>query len=179
MDRFSYQESCHLNTHRLAGFADIGFAPDPSGDGDIRLTVEQNAIFSGVPDDKVQDLLAQPLMHKFPTQPANLSANLVSCTGNQFCGFAKIETKNTAVAMTEKLEAALDVPAGVRIHWTGCTNSCGQVQVRPCEDFAITRFCYLLVDHGISCCKLLHFVSSLEAPQGPDIELNKVLVLWI
>ena len=31
--------------------------------------------------------------------------------------------------MAEALEALVDLPRDVRIHWTGCPNSCGQVQV--------------------------------------------------
>lgn len=45
----------------------------------------------------------------------------------QFCGLAVIETKNRAMAVVEKLEQQLDFPKKVRIHWTGCPNSCGQV----------------------------------------------------
>lgn len=31
------------------------------------------------------------------------------------------------MAIVEKLEQQLDIPEAVRIHWTGCPNSCGQV----------------------------------------------------
>jgi hypothetical protein len=65
-----------------------------------------------------------------PPAPGNLERGLVSCTGSQFCGFALIETKQRAMAVVEKLEAALDIPKAVRIHWTGCPNSCGQAQVQ-------------------------------------------------
>ena len=54
---------------------------------------------------------------------------LVSCTGSQFCPVALIETKNRALAVVHKLEAELDIPRAVRMHWTGCPNSCGQAQV--------------------------------------------------
>lgn len=52
----------------------------------------------------------------------------VSCV-LQFCGLAVIETKNRAMAVVAKLEEQLDFPKKVRIHWTGCPNSCGQVRV--------------------------------------------------
>lgn len=32
------------------------------------------------------------------------------------------------MAIVEKLEQQLDIPEAVRIHWTGCPNSCGQVK---------------------------------------------------
>ena len=51
----------------------------------------------------------------------------------QYCGLAVIETKNRAMAMVEKLEQQLDMPKKVRIHWTGCPNSCGQVSHLPCN----------------------------------------------
>ena len=54
---------------------------------------------------------------------------LVSCTGSKFCNFALIETKARSVAMIRELEAELSVPKPVRIHWTGCPNSCAQPQV--------------------------------------------------
>jgi ferredoxin-nitrite reductase len=68
-------------------------------------------------------------LEKFSVAPATLSRSLVSCTGSQFCNFALIETKNRAQALINELEAELDSPTPVRIHWTGCPNSCGQPQV--------------------------------------------------
>jgi ferredoxin-nitrite reductase len=73
--------------------------------------------------------LQEPLLERFSVNPDNLMRGLVSCTGSQFCGFALIETKNRALAFVKALEAELSLPQPVRIHWTGCPNSCGQPQV--------------------------------------------------
>ncbi len=99
------------------------------GDGDIRLTVEQNVLIPFIPDARLEAFLAEPLVLKYSPNPGPLLRSLVSCTGNQFCNLALIETKNRAVALAETLEATLDMPQPVRIHWTGCPNSCGQPQV--------------------------------------------------
>ncbi len=99
------------------------------GDGEIRLTVEQNLIIPNVPDSRLEDLLKEPLLKVFTIDPPALERALVSCTGNQFCNFALIETKNRALALVHELDLELDVPKSVRIHWTGCPNSCGQPQV--------------------------------------------------
>ncbi|MFT0727890.1 ferredoxin--nitrite reductase [Synechococcus sp. F70.1] len=99
------------------------------GSGELRLTVEQNVLIPNVPDSRVGPLLQEPLLKKFSPNPGPLQRGLVSCTGNQFCNFALIETKNRAVALMEELEAELEIPQTVRIHWTGCPNSCGQPQV--------------------------------------------------
>jgi len=99
------------------------------GDGSVRLTCEENVLFPNIPNDKVPKMLEEPLFQKFKVFPGALEGGLVSCTGSQFCGLALIETKNRAMALVAKLEAELDLPRPVRIHWTGCPNSCGQAQV--------------------------------------------------
>jgi ferredoxin-nitrite reductase len=102
---------------------------DVYGNGEIRLTVEENLIIPNVADAKLEGLLAEPILEKFSIDPTPLNRALVSCTGAQFCGFALIETKNRALAMIKELDAELTLTKPVRIHWTGCPNSCGQPQV--------------------------------------------------
>ncbi|QUS61158.1 ferredoxin--nitrite reductase [Synechocystis sp. PCC 7338] len=121
----------HVPVGRLYAndFFELSRLADSYGNGEVRLTVEQNLILVNVPDDKLEALLAEPLLTKFKVDPHNLQRSVVSCTGAQFCKFALIETKNRALAMVEALEKELTVPSPVRIHWTGCPNSCGQPQV--------------------------------------------------
>ncbi len=99
------------------------------GKGEIRLTVEQNLIIPHIPDSRLDAFLAEPLLQRFSLEPDTLTQGLVSCTGSQFCNFALIETKNRALAMIKALETELFLTQPVRIHWTGCPNSCGQPQV--------------------------------------------------
>ncbi|MBD2446618.1 ferredoxin--nitrite reductase [Nostoc sp. FACHB-152] len=99
------------------------------GSGEIRLTVEQNIIIPNISDSSLGTLLAEPLLERFSINPGVLERSLVSCTGAQFCNFALIETKNRALATIKALEADLAFTQPVRIHWTGCPNSCGQPQV--------------------------------------------------
>lgn len=100
------------------------------GSGEIRLTLEQNLILPNIPDTRLETFLAEPLLQeRFIINPDYLNRGLVSCTGKEFCGFAIIETKNRAMAMIKELEQELIQPRPVRIHWTGCPNSCGQPQV--------------------------------------------------
>jgi len=58
-----------------------------------------------------------------------IARGLVACTGAQFCGVGLVETKTRAIELAEKLEAAYDIPQTVRMHFSGCPNSCGQSQV--------------------------------------------------
>ncbi|MBD2413865.1 ferredoxin--nitrite reductase [Nostoc calcicola FACHB-389] len=99
------------------------------GSGEIRFTVEQNIVIPNVAESRLATFLTEPLLERFSISPGLLTRSLVSCTGAQFCNFALIETKNRALAMIKALEEDLIFTHPVRIHWTGCPNSCGQPQV--------------------------------------------------
>ena len=99
------------------------------GAGELRLTVEQNVIIPHISFENLELVKAEPLLNKFSPNPSPLTRSLVSCTGSQFCGLAIVETKNRALAISRELEQRLSLPNPVRIHWTGCPNSCGQPQV--------------------------------------------------
>jgi ferredoxin-nitrite reductase len=102
---------------------------DEYGTGEIRLTVEQNFIVPNVPNDRVDAILNERLFREYTPFPGKLVSNMVACTGNQFCGFAQIETKRQALEMAEHLESVLELSKDVRMIWTGCPNSCAPVQV--------------------------------------------------
>ncbi|PNH10821.1 Ferredoxin--nitrite reductase, chloroplastic [Tetrabaena socialis] len=126
---------------QAADFDDIAAVAEQYGDGTVRITCEENVLFVNVPDAKLPQMLADPLFKRFTASPGPLLSGMVSCTalelkrartvcsGNQFCGFGLAETKARAVKVVEMLEAQLDIPRAVRIHFTGCPNSCGQAQV--------------------------------------------------
>ena len=99
------------------------------GNSDMRLTVEQNLLVTNVSDEQVSALLQDPLLQKFPAEPDNLMRGLVSCTGSQFCPVAIVETKNRSLTLTHQLIEDYHLPKVVRVHWSGCPNSCAQPQV--------------------------------------------------
>lgn len=111
---------------------EIADLADSYSNGEIRLTVEQNFILPNVDDDKVDALLKEKSLgegSRLKVNPGFIEGNTVSCTGAQFCGLALVETKAHAEAVAKKLEDLVTVDRPIRIHWTGCPNSCGQVQV--------------------------------------------------
>jgi len=111
---------------------DLADLAEKYSDGEIRLTVEQNVILPNVEEDKISELLAESVLgsdSRLKANPGFIEGNLVSCTGAQFCGLALIETKANAESLVQKLEEIVTVDRPIRIHWTGCPNSCGQVQV--------------------------------------------------
>jgi ferredoxin-nitrite reductase len=112
-----------LSPEQMRGLANI--ARD-LGDGDIRLTVWQNLLISGVPDDRVALARAAIGALGLSTEANSVRAGLVACTGNSGCKFAAADTKRHAedIARWCDTRVALDVP--VNIHLTGCHHSCAQ-----------------------------------------------------
>ncbi len=98
------------------------------GNGEIRLTVEQNAIIPHIANENIDTFLSEPLLEKFTINPSTLIRSVISCTGARYCNFAIIETKQRALKLAQELDRELDIPNRVRLHWTGCPNSCGQPQ---------------------------------------------------
>jgi ferredoxin-nitrite reductase len=99
------------------------------GQGEIRFTVEQSLLIPHVSERLLAHLFEEPLLKKFSPDPDPLLRGLVSCTGAQFCNLAIIETKERALKLSQILADELDLPLPVRIHWSGCPNSCGQPQL--------------------------------------------------
>eukprot|EP00274_Cyanoptyche_gloeocystis_P008209 CAMPEP_0196651456 /NCGR_PEP_ID=MMETSP1086-20130531/401_1 /TAXON_ID=77921 /ORGANISM="Cyanoptyche gloeocystis , Strain SAG4.97" /LENGTH=608 /DNA_ID=CAMNT_0041981457 /DNA_START=32 /DNA_END=1858 /DNA_ORIENTATION=+ len=123
---------CHVPVGRLhpADMLDLARVADAYSAGEIRLTVDQNVIFPNVSTEDVVKILGENLLNtKFLPNPTPLVSELVSCTGAQFCGFALVETKNRSLQIAQELDAELFLDRPVRIHWTGCSNSCGQPQL--------------------------------------------------
>jgi ferredoxin-nitrite reductase len=121
----------HVPVGRLSAqdMFDVARLADVYGEGEIRLTVEQNIIIPHIPDTRLDVLMGESLLERFSIAPSPLVRSVVSCTGAQFCNFALVETKQRAIAIARQLDATLSLPRPVRIHWTGCPNSCGQPQV--------------------------------------------------
>jgi len=96
------------------------------GDGDLRLTVWQNLLVSGVADDNVEAAKAAIEALGLDWRANALRAGLVACTGATGCKFAAARTKEHALDIVAHLEGRLSLDAPVNIHLTGCHHSCAQ-----------------------------------------------------
>jgi ferredoxin-nitrite reductase len=96
------------------------------GDGDIRLTVWQNLLISGVADAHVADAVAAIDAAGLATTASAVRAGLVACTGNVGCKFAAADTKRHAEEIARWCEGRVDLDGPVNIHLTGCHHSCAQ-----------------------------------------------------
>ncbi|HWZ41558.1 MAG TPA: NirA family protein [Bradyrhizobium sp.] len=96
------------------------------GDGDIRLTVWQNFLISGVRDENVA--LAGAAIEKLglSIKASEIRAGLIACTGNAGCKFAASNTKLHAADIADWCEPRVNIDTPLNIHLTGCHHSCAQ-----------------------------------------------------
>jgi len=112
-----------LTARQMRGLAKIA---QDLGDGDIRLTVWQNLLISGIASDKI--IVAQAAIKALglATQATSIRAGLVACTGNVGCRFSASDTKRHAEDIAQWCEGRVDLDSPVNIHLTGCHHSCAQ-----------------------------------------------------
>ncbi len=95
------------------------------GSGSIRLTVGQNAIIADVSEGKLPALLDEPLLSRLSPDPSSYARGLVSCTGNDYCNLALIETKSVSRRVIEALDSLYPDAGPLRMYWSGCPAGCG------------------------------------------------------
>jgi len=112
-----------LTGEQMRGLARIA---QDLGDGDIRLTVWQNLLISGLRDENVA--LAAAAIEKLglAVKASQIRAGLIACTGNQGCKFAASDTKRHAAEIGDWCEPRVNVETPLNIHLTGCHHSCAQ-----------------------------------------------------
>jgi ferredoxin-nitrite reductase len=101
-------------------------------DASVRLATDQNFIITHVPEENVDDLLAEPFAEAYQPDPGPFARGAVGCTGSEFCNYGIIETKNRVKRWARKLDDRIDTPDDldvVRMHMSGCSASCAQPQI--------------------------------------------------
>jgi len=96
------------------------------GDGDIRLTVWQNLLISGVRDDNAELAIAAIEKTGLAVKASQIRAGLIACTGNAGCKFAASDTKRHAAAIGDWCDGRVEIDTPLNIHLTGCHHSCAQ-----------------------------------------------------
>ena len=86
-------------------------------------------IIPHVSDQKLGELLDEPLLQVLRYDPSAIMRGLVSCTGIEFCNLAVIETKKRALDMARTLEQTLGAVKPITVAWSGCPVGCGNHHV--------------------------------------------------
>jgi len=101
--------------------------------GSVRLATDQNIIVTGIPEDRLEEFLAEPLLQTYSPDPGPFSRGVVACTGSEFCRFAIVETKARAVRWAREMDAEYEAgelgQESVSMHFSGCSASCAQPQI--------------------------------------------------
>ncbi|MDT5410488.1 MAG: hypothetical protein QOG14_2708 [Mycobacterium sp.] len=107
---------------------------EQAGSQRVSFTPYQKLIILGVPDDKLDELIAGLDALGLPSRPSRWRRNLMACTGIEYCKLSFAETRVRSQSLVPELErrlndlnTQLDVPVTVNIN--GCPNSCARIQI--------------------------------------------------
>ena len=95
--------------------------------GEVRVTNMQNLLIVNVPRENVDSLARELTTAGLPVQGSPFWRGAVACSGSEFCKLAITETKTFSRWLVEELEERLPgFEQHLKLHVTGCPNSCGQ-----------------------------------------------------
>lgn len=113
-----------LNGEQLRAAAD---ASDRHANGEVRLTLMQNLLIVNVRNEATQQLAQELERAGLQISGSAFFRGTVACTGSEYCKLAITETKGFARWLVEQLDDRMPgFEQQVKIHITGCPNSCGQ-----------------------------------------------------
>ncbi len=99
------------------------------GDGQVRVTMEQNFVFRWVKVGDVHQLYARLAAAGLGLAGAGSVADVVSCPGAESCRLAVTQSRGLGRLLEEGLRSRPDLVEaadGARIKISGCPNGCGQ-----------------------------------------------------
>ena len=107
----------------------LALLADASGDGTVRLTMEQNAVMRWVRKDEMPGLFARLAAADLARAGAGTPSDVVSCPGAESCRLAVTQSRGLgrllADALIERRDITDAMPA-LDIKISGCPNGCGQ-----------------------------------------------------
>jgi len=113
-----------ISPDQMLATADLaeGFA-----NGEVRTTTMQNLLILNVPAARAAALAKELDAIGLRVGGSPFFRGAVACSGTEFCKLAITETKSYARWLVEEMEDRLpEFDQDLRLHVTGCPNSCGQ-----------------------------------------------------
>ncbi len=97
------------------------------GTGELRTTIMQNLLMVNIPKDKTETVARELTSAGLPVAGSPFRRGAISCTGTEFCKLAISETKGFTRWLVDELEERVpEFDQQLKLHVTGCPNSCGQ-----------------------------------------------------
>jgi sulfite reductase (ferredoxin) len=116
-----------LSGDQLIALADLA---EEFGDGHLRATIMQNIVIANVPHARTTELVHALNRIALQVEVSPFWRGAIACTGTEFCKLAIAETKAFSKWLTAELEDRLPTfDQQIKLHVTGCTNSCGQAWI--------------------------------------------------
>ena len=152
------------------------------GDGEARVTVEQDLLLRWVGDRDVPALYTRLAAAGLVAAEGGLPLNLTSCPGAESCRLAVTQSRGLGRLLRESLEARPDLAEaapGLTIKMSGCPNGCGQHHVatlgfqgsiRKLNGRAVPQYFVMVgggsTDAGASFARLAAKIPARRAPQA-------------
>ena len=100
---------------------------DRFASGELRTTNMQNLLIVNVPHLRADELAQELGAIGLPVSGSPFFRGTIACSGSEFCKLAITETKTFSRWLVEELEERLPgFDQHLKLHVTGCPNSCGQ-----------------------------------------------------
>src|SRR2546425_1661569 len=113
-----------LTAEQMRAMADLA---ERYGTGELRTTTMQHLLILNVRRERAGELAPEIEAAGLRVQGSPFWRGTIACTGTEFCKLALTETKGFARWLVEELEARMPgFDQHLKIHVTGCPNSCGQ-----------------------------------------------------
>jgi ferredoxin-nitrite reductase len=95
--------------------------------GDIRLTRRQNFIVTGIPRERLDEVIARVGEIGFPLDANGLYASSIGCIGDPHCNYAVTPTKEKLATIIARLVNDFgDQVANLKVNLDGCPHACAQ-----------------------------------------------------
>ena len=114
---------------RLSGdqLESLATLAETHGDGHLRATIMQNIVLVNIRNEAVRPLIADLKAIGLEVEVSPFWRGAIACTGTEFCKLAIAETKAFSKWLVSEMEDRLPgFDQQIKLHVTGCTNSCGQ-----------------------------------------------------
>ena len=113
-----------VTAEQLLAAADLA---ERFADGELRTTNMQNLLIANVPFVKAEELAKELDAIGLKVGGSSFFRGTIACSGTEFCKLAITETKSFSRWLVEELEERLPgFDQDLKLHVTGCPNSCGQ-----------------------------------------------------
>jgi len=110
-----------MNGDAMQAVADVA----ESFGGEIRFSRRQNFLLTGIPEDRVDDVVRRVGEIGFPLDVHPLRSASIACTGDPFCNFTVAETKGKVREIVDHLESVFGAEVNsLRLNLDGCPHAC-------------------------------------------------------